>query len=54
MMHLTFKRLEALGSIEVRWGGGWGHPPGDRVLGRKYGMWNSQRVDKVGEIKYDL
>jgi hypothetical protein len=22
MMHLTLKRLEALGSLEVRWGGG--------------------------------
>ena len=24
MMHLTLKRLEAPGSLEVRWGGGWG------------------------------
>jgi hypothetical protein len=24
MMHLILKRLEALGSIEVRWGGRWG------------------------------
>jgi hypothetical protein len=22
MMHLTLKKLEALGSLEVRWGGG--------------------------------
>ena len=29
MMHLTLKRLEAPGSLEVRWGGGWGHPCGD-------------------------
>jgi hypothetical protein len=34
MMHLTLKRLEAPGSLEVSW---WG-------VGRKYGMWNSQRV----------
>jgi hypothetical protein len=26
MMHLTLKRLEASGSLEVRWGVGWGHP----------------------------
>jgi hypothetical protein len=31
MIHLTLKRLEAPGSLEVRWGGGWGHPSGDRV-----------------------
>jgi hypothetical protein len=30
MIHLTLKRLEAAGSLEVRrWGGMWGHPPGD-------------------------
>ena len=31
MMHLTLKRPEAPGSLEVRWGGGWGHPRGDGV-----------------------
>jgi hypothetical protein len=31
MIHLTLKRLEAPGSLAVRWGGGWGHPRGDRV-----------------------
>jgi hypothetical protein len=30
MMHLTLKRLEAPGSLEVRWGGG-GHPHGEEV-----------------------
>jgi hypothetical protein len=48
MMHLTLKRLEAPGSLEVRWGGGWGwgNPHGDRgFLGEKYRMWNSQKVD---------
>jgi hypothetical protein len=30
MMHLILKRLEAPGSLEVRWGGGWGHPRGDK------------------------
>ena len=30
MMHLPLKRLEAPGSLEVRWGGRWGH---SRVLG---------------------
>jgi hypothetical protein len=49
MMHLTLKRLEALGSLEVRWGGG----GGIRVetgggVGRRCGMWSSQRVH--GEV----
>ena len=30
-MHLTLKRLEASGSLEVRCGGMWGHPYGDMV-----------------------
>jgi hypothetical protein len=47
MMHLTLKSLEALGSLEVRWAGGWGHPRGDRA-GRRYGMWSSRRVDGRG------
>jgi hypothetical protein len=29
MLRLTLKRLEAPGSLEVTWGGGWGHPCGD-------------------------
>jgi hypothetical protein len=45
MMHLTLKRLEALGSLGVRWGGdggihveiGWG--------GERCEIWSSQRVD---------
>jgi hypothetical protein len=31
MIHLTLKRLEAPGSLEVRWGRGWGHPCEDRI-----------------------
>ena len=31
MIHLTHKRLEAPGSLEVKWGGGWENPSGDRV-----------------------
>jgi hypothetical protein len=31
MIHLNLKRLEAPGSLEARWGGGWGHPSGDGV-----------------------
>ena len=30
-------------------GGGGGHPRGDRGLGRRYGMWNSRRVDGEGD-----
>jgi hypothetical protein len=51
MMHLTLKRLEAPGSLEVRWGGG-GDTHVDIGGGRRYGMWNSQRV--VGGIKYGV
>jgi hypothetical protein len=31
MTHLTLKKLEAPGSLEVRWGGEWGHPCRDGV-----------------------
>jgi hypothetical protein len=31
MKHLTLKRLQAPGSLDVRWGGEWEHPHGDRV-----------------------
>jgi len=49
MMHLTLKRLEAPGSLEIKWGGGWWHPCGDKGVGRKCGMWNSWRVDRGRE-----
>jgi hypothetical protein len=46
MMHLTLKRLEAPGSLEVRWGGGVGASTGGQSgVGRKNGMWSSWRVD---------
>ena len=52
MMHLTLMRLEAPGSLEVRQGEGWGDTRGDRVVGRRYGIFNSRRVDGrvVGKI----
>jgi hypothetical protein len=31
MKYLTLKRLEIPESLELRWGGGWGHPSGDGV-----------------------
>jgi hypothetical protein len=49
-MHLTLHRLEASGSVEVCWSGvgrvrtslwRW-----DGGRGRRYEMWNSQRVDQ--------
>jgi hypothetical protein len=43
MMHLTLKILEVPGSIEVRWGGGMGHPHGVGWDGRRCGMWNNWR-----------
>ena len=30
-------------------GRGWGHPLGDKVVGRRYGMGKSQRVDQKGD-----
>jgi hypothetical protein len=47
-MHLTLTRLEAPGNLEVWWGRG-----GDILvevggMGRRYGMWNSWRVDWEG------
>jgi hypothetical protein len=53
MMHLTLKRLEAPWSLEVRWGGEWGHPHGDR--GREQ-VWNVEQSKggQGGEIKYGV
>jgi hypothetical protein len=31
MMHLNLKRLEASGSLEIRWDGGWEYPHGEEV-----------------------
>jgi hypothetical protein len=54
-MHLTLKRLEAPGSLEVWWGGWWRNPYRDRGTGRRYGMWKSWRVDpeesKIWSVK---
>jgi hypothetical protein len=47
-MHLTHKRLEASGNLEVWWGGWWGYLHGDRRAGRRYGMWNRQRMKQEG------
>ena len=49
MIYLTLKNLEAPGSLEVRWDGGWGHPYGVRGVWRRYGMWNTQRVEEAGD-----
>jgi hypothetical protein len=51
MMHLTLKRLEAPGSLEVRWGEGWGWGVETEGMGRGYGMWNGKRVDRGGGNK---
>jgi hypothetical protein len=51
MIHPTLKRLEAPGSFEVRWDGGWGLGSRDKGLEKRYGIWNSQRVDLRGGDK---
>jgi hypothetical protein len=43
MMQLTFKRLEVPGSLEVRWGGGWGHPCGDGCGGEE--VWDVEQLE---------
>ena len=45
MIHLTLKRLEAPGILEVRWSQG----ESIHVETGCGGMWNSQRVDGGGE-----
>jgi hypothetical protein len=58
MMHLILGKLEAPGILEVRWGRGWGHPRGNRWVGRRYGMWNSWRVyggeNKIWSVKKEI
>jgi hypothetical protein len=41
MMHL--KRLEVTGSLEIRWGGEWGHPHGDRGCGED--VWDVEQSE---------
>ena len=50
VMHLTSRRPREFGG-QV---GGWGYPHGDRWVGRRYGMWNSQSVDRERGIKYEV
>jgi hypothetical protein len=54
IMHLTLKRLQSSGSLEVRWGWGWGHPCGDREMGRRFWMWSSRRMERGWGIKYGV
>jgi hypothetical protein len=52
MMYIILKRLDAPGSLEVRWGGGWGHPHGDRVW---RGVMECETFGgSMGGIKYGL
>jgi hypothetical protein len=46
-IHLTLKKLEAPGSLDVWLGKGWweGHPSGDTGMGKRFVIWNTQRVD---------
>jgi hypothetical protein len=52
MMHLTLQRLEAPGSFRglVGWAVGAGDILLETGVGRKYGMWNSWRMDEGNKI----
>lgn len=41
------QETEASGSLEVRWGW-WGHPGKERMVMRRNGLWNNQKVDREG------
>jgi hypothetical protein len=49
MMHLTLKRLETPGSLEVRWGGGVG-PPTWRQVGREE-VWDVEQSGGWGGVE---
>jgi hypothetical protein len=44
MMHLTLKRLETPGNLEVRWGRGWGHSSGNGGGGREK-IWDVEQLE---------
>ena len=53
-MHLTLKRLETPGSLEVRWGGGWGIGTSSWPQGSGEELWDVEQSEGgqgVGEIK---
>jgi hypothetical protein len=43
MMHLTLKKLEAPGSLEIRWGGGLGYPCEDSWGGEE--LWDVEQSE---------
>jgi hypothetical protein len=48
-MHITFKRVEAPGRMEVWWLGGGDILIESGVGERRYGMCNNQRVEQEGD-----
>jgi hypothetical protein len=54
MMHLTLKRLEAPGSLEVRKGAGGASMWRWVGVGRRCGIWNSLRVDGGKGMEYGV
>jgi hypothetical protein len=53
MMHLTLKRLEAPGILEVKWEVGSINVEAGEV-GRRGGMWNSLRMDGRQGMEYGV
>jgi hypothetical protein len=43
MMHLTLKRLEVPGSLEVQWGGEWEHACGNGWVGEE--VWDGEQTE---------
>jgi len=49
MIHLTLKRLDAPGSLEVRWGWGWGASTWRQgQVWKRCRIWSSQKVGEEG------
>jgi hypothetical protein len=46
LMHLILRRLEALGSLEVRWDGGGDIHVETEVMRRRCGRWSNQKLDE--------
>jgi hypothetical protein len=54
IMHLTLRRLEAPGSLDVRWDGYGASTWRQGGVGRRWETWSSRRVDVKQRMKYGV